>query len=164
MFRKVLFGILSIILCTLLVACQTNELERLENGEELDMIKQLLFDYVSFAQSEDFESVSDIIFLREEHRWFVDNLVYMWEPYDIIEVVDVEINFLTDGLYSSKILLYVLIEDATVYKVVDINPFIANIDSEWRIIIHPRDIPDEFGFSFELAEDEIDVGEIIFLD
>lgn len=131
---------------------------------EEKQIEQIILNYVTLIQEKRYSGVAEIAFFKDENAWLLEELPYMWEPFEIITIGSIQLERIENELYSSAIDVYVLIESENIYYTLNVDPYIAKINGEWKIIINPRDIPSNFSYSPELPDGAIDLNEIQLLD
>ena len=151
-------SVLLIILFTLII------LLYFSNAKTTARVERILFDYLHLIQNEKYEDVEDLAFFKEENLWILELLPEMWEN---IQIIDISIDNITQverGLFTSNITLDVYIKDLEIPYVMNISPYVAEINGVLKLIINARDIPNNFSYVPTLPEGYIPLDEIQFIE
>lgn len=108
-------------------------------------IEPLLMEYYSLLDQEGWLLAQDLLFSKAHNLHFFDTLENTWGHISILEKDLIKFTEVTTDLYSTQLSLTLFSEEENHQETVNVHPFIAKIDSQWKIIINERDIPDEFG-------------------
>jgi len=163
MFRKVLPYLFVLGLLSACSNASAGECEVQEQSHE--EVESFIHSYYTLIQEGNFEGASALVYIKDAHRWILDDLPITWEIITVLDIDVIRIDEIGDGLYSAVVALNILIENEEVgfpiYTTEILRPFVLVLDGEYRFIIHARDIPEEFNIPVEIQENEIDIRDII---
>jgi hypothetical protein len=154
---------IAVITMVVIISAYLTLSHQIKRGEEKH-IEEIILNYLSLIQTKRFNEVSEITFFKDENIWILEELSWVWEPFEIIDKGTIQLKEVENGLYSSAVDVRVFIESEGIYDTIIVDPYVAYIDDEWKLIINPRDIPSNFSYDAELPDGIINLDEIELLD
>lgn len=132
----------------LLIIIALNHAKKVELKAVKEKTEPLLLEYYSLLDEKKWSQAKELIFVKEENSWILNELEYIWEDIDILDKEIIKFKKITTNLYATEISLEIYSEEADKPQIEFVHPYIALIDSEFKIITHQRDIPEQFGFKY----------------
>lgn len=147
--KNKLFIILVSLTCiSILIITILNHNKKVELNEIKEKTEPLLMEYFSLLDEKQWSQVKELLFVKEENSWLLDELENIWGEIDIVDKEIIQFNKVTTDLYSTEISLKIYSEESDKPQIELVHPYVALIDSEFKIIIHKRDIPEQFGIKY----------------